>query len=130
MTLTELIEKRSPWQVGLNSPPKPSPYMNVADAEKMMKAAGALGEWDYARDHHFKHWIYEDLKTPEDVQAFLAQLDKDSDYTGCIKAREIRSMLASPFWSENMDRIKSAISSNRRVCCGCHESGSFAKRKR
>lgn len=135
-TIGDLLRHRSVWQVvELGEPVKVSAYTDVKTAEALMKQAGILHDWDYARDGHFSRWIIgETVKTMEDVEAFLAKLDKDNEEQtkppfrwGCTKAKQIRSWLNKPFWTENMGRVMSAIAPARRVCCSCHETGSFAR---
>jgi hypothetical protein len=109
---------------------------SVKDIETALKETGVLPnyDWAYAKDQDHQR-AYDDLTTPEEVEKFLAALDQDNKELtkppfqwGCTKARLIRQYLQKPFWIMNMARMKAAISHNRRVCCSCHETGSFAKR--
>jgi len=128
----------SPWNVvELFEKLKGNSNMSLAEADKLLRTAGYLrGDWDYLKDHHFAKYVYFDINTLEDVEAFLVKLDKDNvDHTkpgpfrrGCSKARGIRSYLEKDFWKEDADRLRAAISHNRRICCSCHEVGSFKRR--
>lgn len=128
----------SPWNVvELFEKPKGNSDMSVAEADKCLRTAGYLrGDWDYLKDHHFAQFIYLDINSLEDVEALLVRLDKDNeDHTnagpfrwGCSKATSIRSWLKNEFWRESVDHLRSALATNRRIMCSCHESGSFRRR--
>jgi len=128
----------SPWNVvELVEKPKGNSSMSLAEADKLLRTAGYLrGDWDYLKDHHFAKYVYFDINTVEDVEAFLVKLDKDNeDHTkpgpfrwGCSKAKGIREYLKKDFWKEDETRLRAAISHNRRIHCSCHEVGSFKRR--
>lgn len=111
-------------------------FVDVATFEGLLKQAGILSTWDYARDAHFQRWLLCDAITDMDsLVNFLAQLDQAKDAlkwaskpAECVKARTIRNKLETAFWSETMGRVLSAVATARRVCCFCHETGSFAER--
>lgn len=120
-----------------NDKPQGNSNMSVAEADHLLRSAGYMrGTWDYLKDHHFADFIYMDITSLEDVEAFLVKLDKDhEDHTepgpfrwGCAKAKGIRECLAKDFWKENADHLRMAMSRNRRTHCSCHEVGSFKRR--
>jgi hypothetical protein len=80
---------------------------------------------NYAVDNHFESYCFDSINTAEDAIKFADELDKDST-TGCAKARSIRDGINDGgFYSKNP---RHCLASARRVCCGCHETGSYAKR--
>ena len=110
--------------------------MTVSEVEKELKASGLIRGDDYARDADFARHVLVEVGTLEQAEAFLAELDGENTKTtsppfrwGCTKAKLIREYLDNPFWCQTPDRIRSAIAHNRRVCCSCHETGSFATRQ-
>lgn len=129
---------KNPWNVvELVEKPKGNSNMSVAEADKLLRTAGYMrGDWDYLKDDHFAKFIYLDIETVEDVEAFLVKLDKDNEeHTkpgpfrwGCSKARGIRQWLTKDYWQESPEKLRIAIASNRRICCSCHEVGSFKRR--
>lgn len=128
----------SPWNVvELVEKPKGSVGMSLAEADKLLRTAGYLqGDWDYLKDYHFAKYVYFDINTVEDVEAFLVKLDKDNeDHTkpgpfrwGCSKAKGIRSYLKNETWKQDESWLRAAISHNRRIICSCHEGGSYKRR--
>ena len=95
---------------------------SVAEVCKISTSNGQE-PWRYAKDHHFEKWCFEDINTIEDVLNFCILLDSEST-TYCTKARSIRNRLGVECYANNP---KILLASARRVCCGCHETGSFSK---
>lgn len=110
--------------------------MTVREVETALKASSWLRSWDYVRDDHFAKHVLVEVVTLKDAEAFLAELDRENAEVtsppfrwGCTKAKLVREYLADGFWCQTPDRIRSAIANNRRTCCSCHETGSFATRQ-
>lgn len=117
---------------------------SVQELEETLRAAGIrlqprvpnLGEsvWtDYAVDDHFARYCYSDINGVEDALKLADDLDADgvqSWHNGpCSKAREIRRLIAESFWADTVSRVRALLSHRRRVCCGCHETGSYSRQK-
>lgn len=121
-----------------------SPFASVGATETALKAAGVLrpSDWSYAKDAEFARFPLACLTTMDDVDAFLAALDKAAGRTWrgeCSKARSARASLAyyrerygdRAFpWESEAARAVDVLSRARRTCCGCHETGSFARYER
>lgn len=111
-----------------NKLPKGHVNMSLAEVIQILKTS-KIGMAD---DYYFAKYIYTDIETLEDVEKFIAQLDADHNEqlcfgTGCIKAKVIREYLKKDFWKKTPDRLRSMIAYNRRVCCSCHETGSYKR---
>jgi len=129
-----------PWDVvELIERPKGHSSMSLAEADKLLRTAGYMRDWEYLKDRDFAKFIYLDINSLEDLEAFLVKLDKDNEeHTkpgpfrwGCSKAKGIRSYLTGnnrAFWTGSVERLRLAMAPNRRICCGCHEVGSFKRR--
>jgi hypothetical protein len=106
----------------------------VADVEAFCREQGiplqpSVGGPSYAQDRHFSAYAFNEIATVADALALADALDADAEPgRTCTKARVIRQHLDEPFWSENTGRIRHLLAWQRRVCCGCHETGSYARR--
>lgn len=103
----------------------------LEDAGIAMRGGGGR---PYPVDYHWRDVVLTDaITTLEDAELLLIQLDAEAKTCGwgsptCTKARIIRQYLhgeRGEFWRESPERIRSTFASNRRVCCGCHQTGSF-----
>jgi len=85
---------------------------------------------DYPRDHHFRP-CFELIRTRADVESFLVELQMDrlkvTDGV-CPKVRSIRDALDHPAckWDKLEEHILHTLTRARRICCWCHETGSYA----
>lgn len=82
----------------------------------------------YPRDYHFERWVLNDINGPEDVLKLCEDLNVDArekGYDRCAKAAYILEW--HPRWSGDVKRCRVNVARQRRVCCGCHETGSYAK---
>jgi hypothetical protein len=112
--------------------------VDVQTLERALKQAYLMAEWDYVKDNHFAEFAYAEITTAEQAFAFADQLDahnkrinKPPFDTGCTKARGIRYWLTGPTkhtWTKDPHGVRLALAHNRRTCCGCHETGSYAPR--
>lgn len=86
---------------------------------------------EYPRDRHFEP-CFRHIRTRADVELFLAELEADRVKTGvtgaCSKVRSIRNALGINIagWDRLEDQIMHTLTSARRICCWCHETGSYA----
>lgn len=110
-------------------------FSTLAVIEAELHRNGSLQPWQYTKDQHFVQSVLPfDIKSLADVTALLQQLDADNKNVdphprGCVKARSLRHSLDYahlPVISP-LDWARSSIARARRVHCGCHETGSFAK---
>jgi hypothetical protein len=110
---------------------------DIKTVEAMLRNAGvrlqpAVTGPDYAVDIHFEEFVLNSIKTTEDAADFLTQLDLDagahSPGSKCQKAERARRWLSDSFWTARQNHIRAAIAVQRRICCGCHETGSFSPR--
>lgn len=103
----------------------------VNEVETVLKANNLMADWDYARDAHFQRYVLRHITTDDQLDAFLVELDSESDRDGCTKVRRLRSTLTtdstSDFWNESLERKLHIFATYRRTCCGCHLTGSFTK---
>ena len=118
-----------------------SPFASVGATERALKAARILSpqRWSYAKDSDFARYPLARLTTMAEVEAFLAELDKAAARHGgiigrCSKAHVARAAITRQaqapwkFWEgREAEHAVLALSSARRTCCGCHETGSFAR---
>ena len=98
--------------------------------------------WDfqYAKDIHFERYLVSaHIKSLQDLERFLDTLDQQSEgsfhrLNGCSKAHLVRNYLLKPpkvFNGEEESKFDfslTMLASSRRICCLCHETGSFAAR--
>jgi hypothetical protein len=118
-----------------------APFASVGETERALVGAGVLGRgtWPdgarfyYAKDNHFADYTLAAIQTEADAEAFLKAVDlaakRRSHGGGCAKVREARAWMSRGFcdWKDDPAwRWRSALSSTRRTCCGCHETGSYA----
>lgn len=90
---------------------------------------------EYVKDHHFRHYVLQpQLSTLEQVEEFLQKLDNDRKARNfspsfdwvCSKVRSARHSLAyESALSNDLDWALRSLARARRVCCSCHETGSF-----
>lgn len=81
---------------------------------------------DYPTDYHLATYVFNE-QDKDSALALADTLDKqrDSGFGGCSKAWAIRALALAPgsYWR---DHIPSALANLRRICCCCHEDGSYA----
>jgi hypothetical protein len=87
---------------------------------------------NYARDHDYRHYGFDFISSELDAESFLSELDKQAELkapfsTTCQKAESIRRSLKRPDSLKlgAVNFFKFHASSARRICCSCHETGSF-----
>jgi hypothetical protein len=104
------------------------------DFDKQMREQGLIRS--YAKDHDYKLHGFDFIKTEDDVDKFLVELDSAPTWHSmgngsCTKALRIRSALSKPdeFNWGKVNNFKMYASFVRRTCCGCHETGSFKPNK-
>jgi hypothetical protein len=120
-----------PVAIGLKSP------LQEIDAE--LRRTGVFQySHEYVKDIHFERYVLPvGLKSVEDVQQFLRDLDTESQQmrnppsSGCQKAWSARHSLEYKHNEliEPFDWALSAVARARRTHCGCHEVGSFCVTK-
>lgn len=100
----------------------------------------------YIKDYEFERYVLNTLTNVGQAIALLLRLDSECKRWGpawsggCSKVRAVwpwymgtETMWNNPqradwkFWWEH---FRSPLAYARRVCCGCHETGSFARAKR
>jgi hypothetical protein len=90
----------------------------------------------YLLDQGFAHHALASVNTLADALAICDALDKGASRRAhravCAKAREARAWLtkADSFWTQTPERLRLGLAHNRRICCACHETGSFASHRR
>lgn len=86
----------------------------------------------YPRDKDFESYGFSFLETEEQALAFIEDLRE----SGCTKGHSAKMRYDNHTESgalvrmgmSRLDIAIMALSSARRTCCGCHETGSFAPR--
>jgi hypothetical protein len=108
--------------------------MGVKEFDAALKAAGVLPnyDWSYSKDHHWAWCNFLDIKSVEDALRFADENDAHRRAMGgmgsdlpCQKNYQIREWLAKPFWRADVSRVRQVLACSRRICCGCHETGSY-----
>lgn len=108
------------------------------DFNNQMRELGVINNYpdSYAKDHDYKHHGFDFVQTEDDVDKFLAELDEAPTWHSmgsgsCAKALRIRNSLNKPdeFNWGKVKCFKMYASFARRICCGCHETGSFNPNK-
>jgi hypothetical protein len=107
------------------------------DFNRRLISEGVLPKYfgSYAKDHHYEKFGFDFVSTEDDIEHFLNELDRAPEaFLGrigkCIKAREIRRKLEkdNTYGWDNLSRFRLFASSARRICCACHETGSYKSR--
>lgn len=118
---------------------QPNSRMSVAEAEQYLRDIGVFWNgFEYLKDHHWQKYICTDINSPDDCYAFFEQLAQDNiEHTdpgpfrwGCSKARSAKAALEQYLVNGLLDStaaVKVALSRARRVCCRCHELGSYKR---
>ncbi len=104
------------------------PTSSLADLSVFFRTKGVLSSDAYLQDQHFERWVLPALDTEQSVSDFLKHLDQA--HGACPKAQHVRDWMAQDFcaWMPRPRAAQLALSKARRVCCRCHETGSFARR--
>lgn len=116
-----LVRPRSPLDLSIDS--------SVAEVTAAMKLQKYLAVWDYPRDDDWVMHVLSSINTLEEANEFCGRLDRENRLQrGCTKVRIVREWLCKPFWQQSPDHIRTPFSYARRICCNCHETGSFQKK--
>lgn len=99
----------------------------VAEVEAELTRRRILHPSAHAVDDHFSKYAYGEIGSADDALRLCDELDEECGGF-CVKACQIRSWLAKPFWTESAERVRVAVAANRRVCCAQHETGSMCRR--
>ncbi|APU89104.1 hypothetical protein Rctr85_084 [Virus Rctr85] len=111
-----------------------TPFSSNEEVERVLTEKGirlqpSVGGRPYAVDHHYDLYVLDSIDNLEVALKMLDQLDAEHRNGRCAKASEARRWLDLPFWQERPGRTRTALASCRRVCCGTHETYSFAVKK-
>lgn len=95
-------------------------------------------DFEYAKDIHFERYLISShIKSIQDLESFLDTLDLESKgsfhrLNGCSKTKLVRNYLHKPpnvvdgMEESKLEFSLAMLASSRRICCLCHETGSFA----